>query len=284
MYSFINNSRKIVIRISAAMLLCYFLSACTSLIFRPQSDHESVPIEIDTIKQDIYFRSQDGTKLHGWHLPSTQDPLNPKKTILYLHGTTKNISRHLGFVSWLPEKGYEVFLFDYRGYGKSEGKAHMDGVLADIDAAIRFVANKKANQQKIIIMGHSLGASMGIYALNQSEKKNQIESFIVISAFSDYQKVTRDFLNDYWFSWLFQWPLSLTMTNEYRPLDYVSSLSPIETYFLHGENDEIIRPYHSVALFEAALQPKSISVLKTNHNDIFLYGENRKLVLDFLKK
>ena len=284
MYTFINSSQKITIRLSAVILLCYFLTACTSLIFRPQSHYDALSKEIDTVKQDIYFKSQDGTKLHGWYLPSTQDSTKPKKTILYLHGTTKNISRHLGFVSWLPEKGYEVYIFDYRGYGKSEGEAHMEGVLSDIDAAIHFVVSKKANNQKIVVMGHSLGASMGIYALNQYEKKNQIESFIVLSAFSDYQQVTRDFLDNYWFSWLFQWPLSLTINNDYRPLDYVATLGPVETYFLHGANDEIIRPYHSEVLYKAAQQPKSISVLKTNHNDIFFYKENRQLVLDFLEK
>lgn len=263
---------------------CYFMIACTSLIFRPQSQHELLSKKIDTVKEDVYFHSSDGTKLHGWYLPSTKDPLNPKKTILYLHGTTKNISRHLSFVSWLPEQGYEVYLFDYRGYGKSEGSPGLEGIFSDIDAAIHFVTSQKRKEQKIVVMGHSLGASMGIYALSQYESKNQIESFIAVSAFSDYQQVTRDFLDNYWFSWLFQWPISLTINNEYRPLNYVSSLSPIETYFLHGKNDEIIRPYHSIALFEAASQPKSISVLKTNHNDIFSYEENRKLVLDFLEK
>jgi len=258
--------------------------ACTSLIFRPQKNHEPLPNKNDTVIQDFHFFSQDGTRLHGWHLPSAQDSLNPKKTILYLHGTTKNISRHFGFVSWLPKQGYEVYLFDYRGYGKSEGNANLDGIFMDIDAAIHFVADKNNGDKKIVIMGHSLGASMGIYVLNQYENKNQIDSFIAVSAFSDYQTVTKDFLSSYWFSWLFQWPLSLMINNDYRPVDYVSGLSPIPLLFLHGENDKIIKSYHSEILYEAAQQPKLLSVLRTNHNKIFSYKENRKLVIEFLGK
>jgi len=266
------------------IILCYFLLACTSLIFRPQSQHEPLSKEIDTLKEDFYFKSLDDTNLHGWYLPSKRDPLKPKKTILYLHGTTKNISRHIGFVSWLPDQGYEVYIFDYRGYGKSEGSANLEDIFTDISSAIGFVTRQIGEKQTIVVMGHSLGASMGIYTLSQYEHKDLIESFIALSAFSDYQLVTKDFLDNYWFAWPFQWPLSLTINNKYRPLDYVSSLSPIKTYFLHGKNDEIIRSYHSVKLFEAALEPKSISVLKTNHNDIFSYVENRKLILDYLEK
>jgi len=253
------------------------------MIFRPQQNHEPVPEKIDTIKQDIFFSSIDGTRLHGWYLPSTSNPLKPKKTILYLHGTTKNVSRHLGFVSWLPEYGYEVYIVDYRGYGKSEGSANLEGVLSDINAAIHFVTDKMDDKSKLVIMGHSLGASMGIYAVSRYENKSQIESFIAISAFSDYRSVTRDFLDSYWFSWLFQWPVSLSINNDYRPLDYISQLAPISTLFLHGENDKIIRPYHSVELFKRAFHPKSIAVLKTNHNEIFTFPENQKRILDFIE-
>lgn len=279
----INNQHKVFFRSIAIIFLCYFLTACTSLLFQPVKKHNPLPAQFNTQLQDFYFSSQDGTKLHGWYLPSQQNPLKPKKTILYLHGNAINISSHLGGVYWLPEQGYEVYIFDYRGYGKSDGIAFLEGILADIDAAIHYVANQREADKKFIVMGHSIGASMGIYVISQCEKKNQIESFIAVSAFSDYRTITRDFLSRNWFTWLLQWPLSLTINNDYRPLDYVSSLSPVPAIFLHGKGDTIIEPHHTLALYEAAQQPKSISFLRSNHNDIFSYLENREVILGYLE-
>jgi len=260
----------------------HFLTACTSLLFQPVKEHYPLPKQISELTEDFYFSSQDGTKLHGWYLPSRQNPEKPKKTILYLHGNAINISSHLGGVYWLPEQGYEVYIFDYRGYGKSEGIAFLEGILTDIDAAIHYVEDKIEADDKLTIMGHSIGASMGLYVVSQCEKIDRIESFIAVSAFSDYRQVTRDFLGSNWFTWLLQWPLSLTINNDYRPLDYVSSLTPVPLIFLHGKGDTIIEPYHSVALYDAAQQPKSMLYLKSNHNDIFTYAENRKIILDYL--
>lgn len=264
------------------ILICYFLVACTSLIFKPVKEYDELPEKLSAELQDFYFTSHDDKRLHGWYLPSTINPSKPEKTILYLHGTTKNMSRNIAHVSWLPELGYEIYMFDYRGYGKSEGRAYLDGVMMDIDAAINYVADKQGSNTKFTIIGHSLGASMGIYAVSQSERKNQIESFIALAAFSDYRKVTRDFLDKYWFAWLFQWPMSLTINNDYRPLDFVAKLSPVSSVFIHGEDDEVIGFHHSMALYEAAQQPKVISIIESNHNEMFENDENREVLLRYL--
>lgn len=260
------------------------MSGCTSLIFKPSKVHDPIPEEWNPYVKEYYFPSLDNTKLHGWFLPSRQDPLNPKQTILFLHGTTNNISRFLGEVNWLTDAGYEIYLIDYRGYGKSDGSPYSEGILMDIHAAINDVSNKIDSDEKFIILGHSLGASMGIYVLSQSDKKNQVDSFIAVSAFADYRTAARDFLSHYWFAWLFQWPLSLTISNDYRPIDYVAKLSPVSTLFLHGKADKIVEPHQSLELYEAAQQPKAISIIKSNHRDIFSYPENRQLLLEYLDK
>ena len=114
-----------------------------------------------------------------------------------------------------------------------------------------------------------MGASLGTYVLSQSPHKNRIAGFFAVSPFSDYRQITRDFLSRNWLSWSFQWPLSLTINNDYSPADYVRKISPISIYLIHGSKDAIIDVAHSKKLFENALDPKAISIFESSHNDIF---------------
>src|SRR5438128_400135 len=80
------------------------------------------------------WRAEDGLELYGWFLPAKGSPLG---TILHLHGNAENISTHFAGVAWMPARGFNVFVFDYRGYGASEGQPDLEGAQKDIDAAMR---------------------------------------------------------------------------------------------------------------------------------------------------
>lgn len=261
------------------LCFCFALSACTELMFQPSKQLLPLPKELNIVKEDFYFASKDGLRLHGWHLPTTE---KFKKTVLFLHGNAINISDHVAAVYWLPAYGYDVYIFDYRGYGNSDGVANLEGVLGDIDAAITYVTDEVGEDNQIVVMGQSIGASMGVYVLSGSKRKARISAFFSVSAFSDYRQVTRDFLGKHWSTWLFQWPLSYTIDNDYRPLDYIADLSPIPVYVLHGERDDIISVDHARKLYEAAKQPKSLFILNGGHNNIFTLAENRKVIVNLL--
>jgi len=256
-------------------------SGCTNFIFQPTKTLYQLPPKLHIEHHDINFSSADGTPLHGWYLPSK---IPAKQTLLFLHGNALNISSHVSAVYWLVDYGYDVYIFDYRGYGHSGGFVSLDGAIADIESAIKYVDQHKRVDGKFILFGQSLGASMGIYALSHSAYKKDIAAYLSLAAFADYREVSRDFLSRSWLTWMFQWPLSLTINNDYRPLDNIAEIAPIPVYILHGKDDKSIELKHAQALFAAALQPKYYVILDNDHNTIFLSLENRRRILAILDK
>ncbi|MBD3969552.1 alpha/beta hydrolase, partial [Xanthomonas citri pv. citri] len=82
----------------------------------------------------------DGTRLQGWFIPSSTGPAdNAIATIIHAHGNAGNMSAHWPLVSWLPERNFNVFMFDYRGFGKSKGTPSQAGLLDDTQSAINVV-------------------------------------------------------------------------------------------------------------------------------------------------
>lgn len=270
----------VIARLSLLLLLLN-ASACTNLIFQPSRTMYALPPQLHIQHKDIYFTSADGTQLHGWYLPAKGQA---KQTVLFLHGNALNISVQLAAVYWLADYDYDVYIFDYRGYGRSGGEVSLPGAISDIDAAIDYVATNKRVDGKFIVFGQSLGASMGIYALSRSKVKNDIAAYLSLAAFDDYREITQDFLSRQWFTWPIQWPLSLTVDNSYRPLDYIAEISPIPIYILHGQDDQTIEMKHAKSLFAAASPPKFLVVLKNGHNTIFQSQENRLQILNILDK
>jgi fermentation-respiration switch protein FrsA (DUF1100 family) len=122
-------------RALVAALVSLLLAGCTGLIFQPLSQHLLTPDRLGLAYRDIRFTAADGVSLHGWFLPATA----PRQgSVLFLHGNAQNISTHIASVAWLPGAGFDVFLFDYRGYGRSAGEPSLDGVHLDFSAAPRL--------------------------------------------------------------------------------------------------------------------------------------------------
>ena len=113
--------------------LLLLISGCTHLIFQPLKPHLIDPAQHGIVAEEHYFTTKDKVRLHGWLLPAQGES---RGTLLFLHGNAENISTHIRSVWWLPKHGYNVFLFDYRGYGRSEGNPTLDGSLLDLRAAM----------------------------------------------------------------------------------------------------------------------------------------------------
>ena len=126
---------------------CLWITACTNAFFQPLKQHLASPEQYDIKYEDIYFKGASGLNLHGWWFPASG---SHKATVLFLHGNGENVSTHSGLVYWLTEHQYDVFIFDYRGYGKSEGKAEIEGVMRDIQSAREYVVTRKQTDKKII--------------------------------------------------------------------------------------------------------------------------------------
>ena len=135
-------------------ILC--TNSCTHLFFYPQKTLIRTPSNIGLKYENIQFKTSDGEIIHGWQLPAIGKRW---VTLIHFHGNAENISTHLASVYWLPSEGVEVFLFDYRGYGRSTGEPDLRGLHRDTAEAVQYVsALRKSPQNCKAVFGQSLGA------------------------------------------------------------------------------------------------------------------------------
>ena len=266
-------------KISLYLTITLCLCSCTNLLFHPYKQLLLSPDYYDINYDHLYIPVSNDIKLHAWHLPASR---KPKATIIFFHGNGGNISTHLPSVYWLPKEGYEVYMIEYRGYGHSEGEPDLHDIINDSEEIIQFIISRKKAEENIIVMGHSFGGTLGIYSVANSAYKNKIKAIVSIEAFSDYRAIARDIMSNSWFLWLFQWPLSFTINNDFSPLDSLKNITPVPLVVLHSKDDEIIPFYHAELIFMNANEPKYIEKIKGKHNNTFAYKENKEVLLKYL--
>jgi fermentation-respiration switch protein FrsA (DUF1100 family) len=271
--------------LAATVLL---LAGCSRLLFFPQREHVRTPADVGLAYEDVYFTAADGTVLHAWWLPAAKNPgpVEPRGTVLFLHGNAENVSTHLASVWWLPAAGYQVLLPDYRGYGQSGGEPRFPEVFDDIEAAYRWLeARPEVSDRPLFLLGQSLGGSLGAFAVGSGRiPRDRLAGVVLDSAFARYDWVARDVARQSWLTRLFQWPIAWSMPDGYDPLDVVADLSPVPLLLIHGRQDRIVPYRHAEALFAAAREPKSFLSFDGPHIGSLLDPENRQVLLDFFAR
>ena len=268
-----------MIRYHRLLLVAVILMGCNSVFYYPLKQHVFDPQDVGLTYEDRWIESSDGVRFHAWYFPATKSPLG---TILFLHGNAENISTHFASIAWLPAEGYNVLAIDYRGYGKSEGRASLDGIKQDVEAGISSLL--KTPDQKIIILGQSLGGSLAIYAAGTSRQRDQIAAVIAESPFAGYRQIVRDKLSTSWITILFKYPLSWLISDRYSPLKAVRRISPTPLFLIHGDIDEIVPVRHSEELFAVAGEPKTLWIVKgKQHNRCIEDADYKRRVLEFLR-
>lgn len=259
------------------------LAACTGLIFQPLSDHLITPDRIGLAYRDVEFAAADGVRLHGWFLPASA----PREgSVLFLHGNAENISTHIASVAWLPGAGFDVLLFDYRGYGRSAGRPTLAGLHRDFAAALEtLLAMPEVDAGRVVVLGQSLGGALAITALADSPLRQQVRGLVVEGAFTSYRTLAQEKLAAFWPTWPLQWPLSLTIDDRYRPIDAIAELAPLPVLIIQGEDDLVVPPAHGKALFAAAGAPKQLWLLPgTGHIQAFATLANRRRLRAWLEQ
>lgn len=139
--------------------------------------------------EDLYFQASDGTKLHAWHFRAPRIEGAPEPpTILLCHGNAGNLSDRYRRAVMLMGAPADVFVFDYRGYGRSEGKPHEAGVYKDVEAAwAELTKTRGIPGDRIVIYGVSLGGVMAIHLAS----KVDAAGLIVESTFTSVADMAR---------------------------------------------------------------------------------------------
>ena len=204
--------------------------------------------------EDVFFETADGKKLHGWFVPAASNSIVP--VILFLHGNAGNIGHRWEKIRILHDLDISVFIFDYRGYGQSEGKPSETGIYKDADAAYAYLVARGITPGRIIVHGESLG---GAFAIDLAARKS-VKALIVENTFTSVPAMVRRTMP-------FIPPFILATR-----LDSLSKIAKIPTpkLIFHSVDDEIIPFEMGKALFEAAAEPKRFVQLRGGHNTSFL--------------
>lgn len=226
------------------------------VVFFPDPELIGTPGDLGMEYEEVWFTSEDGVKLHGWWVPKEGAPV-----LLWFHGNGGNISHRLENIKLLLDLvGVSVFIFDYREYGKSEGRISREGTYLDAAAAYRYVAEtRKIPARNIVLFGRSLGTALA----TDLAVKNPCRSLILESAYTNSQDMARLYL-PFFFDW-----------RPRVPYDNIGKIGQIKVPLLviHGEDDEIIPVDMGRRVFAAAPEPKKLYIIpRSHHNDTYLVG------------
>lgn len=235
------------------LLMSLLIGGCTSLFFYPEKRHYNNPLAAILSPEDVYFKTADGLTLHGWFFHARR----PKASMLVLHGNAENLTTHVNSVLWLVPQGFNVFIIDYRGYGKSEGKPSADGVHRDAAAALETLrAMPGVDRGRIVVLGQSIGGAVAVYTVANDPEKDAIRALVVDSAFSSYRRIAREKMAGICCTWPFQYPGSLLFSDTYSPEKWIPRVSPVPVLIMHGKWDPVVPVHHAMRLYDAARKPK----------------------------
>jgi len=223
------------------------------MFYHPDRKVYRTPAQDGLKYEEVAFPSGDGTMLSGWFIPATTAA---KGTVIHFHGNAQNMTSHYSFVSWIPQNGFNLFVFDYRGYGASAGRPSRKGVYQDSTAAIKYVQSRDdVDPSRIIVFGQSLGGANAIAAIGGGEFDG-IVGVVSDSAFSSYQEVGKDHVAGS------LKPLAGSLlTNSYSPVDVVGRISPAPLVIMHGTADRVVPYYHAELLYDSAKAPRELWTL-----------------------
>lgn len=246
-------------RVAAGLAITYLLILVLFMIFEesliffpsryPEGDWrpQGLPLE------DAWFEAADGTRLHGWYVACEE----PRAVVLFCHGNAGNVTHRLEMMRVLHDYvGVSVLVFDYRGYGRSQGKPDEPGVLADARAARAWLAKRAGiAEREVVMMGRSLGGAVAVdLAARDGARALVLES--TLTSIPD--------LGAYHYPWLpVRWLARTRLDALAKIPDYHGPLLQS-----HGNADRIVPYRFGQRLFEAANEPKTfVTIPNRDHND-----------------
>jgi len=224
-------------------------------IYFPERDFIATPGDFGIKFKEVKFSSRDKVLLYGWFVGGEGD-----KMILFCHGNGGNISHRIETIEIINHLGYDLFIFDYRGYGKSNGVPTERGLYQDALGAYDFLIEKGYTGDDIILYGRSLGGAVAIYLATMVE----VSGLIIESSFSSIYALSYDVFG-------FHIPRHL-ISNKYKSIERIKDIR-VPKLIVHSKDDDLIPFHHGQRLYEAAPDPKEFLTIHGSHNSAFLDSE-----------
>ena len=236
------------------LLIGVVFFAQSSLLYFPARDIFATPEQVGLRYEPVRFKTSDGIVLDGWYLPAEA----ATETLLFFHGNAGNMTHRLDSLLIFNELGLNVFIFDYRGYGRSEGEPSENGTRRDAQAALDYLTRIRGiPRSQQIYFGRSLGGAIAAWLASVSPPK----MLIVESSFTSVPDLAAD---------LYRFlPVRLLSRLGYETKKYLESVD-IPVLIVHSTNDEIIDIRHGKLLYAALTGPKEFLEIHGDHNTGFM--------------
>lgn len=260
------------------------MSGCHSLYYYPDSRTYYDPREFSYEYESHFIPVNADQKMHYWYFPAEQ---KPRALVLHFHGNAQNISTHFLASAWLSNFGYDVMIFDYRGYGQSDGSPSPENTYLDGLAALKE-ANRIASEKGIplVVLAQSLGGAVALRAVADSEAKPNIALLVADSTFPSYRGIVRRKARDLLF-----YPLSeliaLFFSNSRSPEDALDRIPPVPVLVMHSRQDPVVEFANGEELFQRLEPPKFfLEVDEPGHMSWSNQGRSAtdRIFLDFLDR
>ena len=253
-------NKRLVLIIFGIVLLA---SGCANhLFYRPNKVVYTTPEQHQLKYEEVYFKSKDGTRLYGWFIPAVDKAVG---TVIFFYGNFGNLTYSFDQIKWLPDKGFNVFTFDYRGYGKSDGEPCRRGIIDDSAAAINYLRTKPGiEKNSLYVFAQSLGGANAVAAIGLNDFKD-IQAIALEGTFCSYREEARDMMvsttrekiGNIPLLSLQVWLVSyFAVTNTFSPQKLIGRLSPTPILLVHGTSDKYVLYHHSNCLYNNANKPK----------------------------
>ena len=250
---------RIVLGIAVLAAVGYVLAAASlyffqeKFVYRPSARIAVTPASVGMYYEEVALVSSDGVRLTGWYLPLT----DARGTVLFCHGNAGNISHLLTVAEDARRLGLGILLFDYRGYGQSEGTPSEEGTHRDAEAAWNYLVQEAGlSPDQIAIIGRSLG---GPIAARLARDKAPAALFLE-ETFTSIPELGRELYPIF--------PVDLLARYEYPTLEYLKQVQ-CPVLVSHSRDDMFIVFAHGQRLYEAANEPKAFTELRGGHSSAF---------------
>lgn len=257
----------------AVVLAVYLLQG--RLLYVPQRKLDATPADAGMDYADVTLQAADGVTLHAWHVRAPQE----QALVLFCHGNAGNISHRLDSIVQFAGMGLSVLIFDYRGYGQSQGHPTEQGTYLDAHAAWDYLTGTLGTPpERIVVFGRSLGAAVAAGLARQVRPG----ALILESGFTSCADIGQQH-----YPWL---PVRWLLKYRYPTIETVAHIT-CPTLIVHSPDDDIVPFSHGRHLYRAAAEPKSFLQISGDHNTGFLtsgetYTDGVRLFLEehgFLK-
>ncbi len=242
------------------ILAAYIYFSQSRMVFFPGKELVVLPSDIGLSFEDVYLTSEGSNKIHGWYFPPADSDTN-SPVVLFCHGNAGNISHRLETAKLIQSLGAGLLMFDYQGYGHSEGEPSEAGIYADTRACHDWLVREKSiTPDRIVLFGRSLGGAPAVHLAEAVDCRG----LIIESSFTSAKQMGKTM-----FPFM---PVSLLIRYS---LNSVARIPHVRCRVLvtHSPTDNMIPFEMGQQLFDAAASPKKFVELSGGHNNLAYFSD-----------